>query len=102
MSVIDRMPPVSIESEEAVIGSILIDPGAIKRVQKLIGAADFYLVKHQWVFEACAELSSRSEPLDFVTVSRALTARGQLDEIGGPATLSRLINVVPTAIHAES
>lgn len=101
MSAIERMPPSSIEAEEAVIGSILIDPGALKRVQQLIGASDFYLVKHQWVFEACVELSAQSEPIDFVTVRRALQAGGRLDEIGGPGALSRLINIVPTAIHAE-
>jgi len=98
---IDRMPPHSIEAEEAVLGSVLIDPEAIFRVSSFLKDDDFYIVKNQWVWETCIQLHERREPIDFVTVTRELEARGQLDEIGGPAYISQLINVVPTAIHAE-
>ena len=98
---IDRMPPHSIEAEEAVLGSILIDPEAIFRVSPFLKADDFYIVKNQWVWEACLALHERREPIDFVTLTKELEAREQLNEIGGPAYVSHLINVVPTAIHAE-
>jgi replicative DNA helicase len=100
-SPIDRMPPHSVEAEEAVLGSILIDPEAIYRVSGFLKAEDFYIVKNQWVFEACLGLHERREPIDFVTLTREFEAREQLDELGGPAYISHLINVVPTAIHAE-
>ena len=98
---LDRMPPHSVEAEEAVLGSILIDPEAIYRVSGFLKAEDFYIVKNQWVWEAGLALHERREPIDFVTLTRELDGRGQLNEIGGPAYISQLINGVPTAIHAE-
>ncbi len=100
-AIIDRMPPHSIEAEEAVLGSVLIDPEAIYRVSSFLKSDDFYIVKNQWVWDACMSLHERREPIDFVTITRELATRGQLDELGGPAYISHLINVVPTAIHAE-
>jgi replicative DNA helicase len=99
--IIDRMPPHSIEAEEAVLGSVLIDPEAIYRVSSFLKSDDFYIVKNQWVWDACMSLHERREPTDFVTITRELATRNQLDELGGPAYISHLINVVPTAIHAE-
>ncbi len=98
---IERMPPHSVEAEEAVLGSILIDPEAIFRVSPFLKSEDFYIVKNQWVWEACVALHERREPIDFVMLTRELETREQLNEIGGPAYVSHLINVVPTAIHAE-
>jgi replicative DNA helicase len=98
--VIDRMPPHSVEAEEAVLGSILIDPDVIFRVGEFLAGEDFYIIKNQWVWEACRALHERREPIDFVTVTHELEARSQLDEIGGATYISHLINVVPTAIHA--
>ena len=101
MTPIDRMPPHSIEAEEAVLGSILIDPEAVWRVSDVLRGEDFYLIKNQWVWEACRTLHERREPIDFVMLTRELEMRGQIDELGGPAYISQLINTVPTAIHAE-
>lgn len=100
-SVIDRLPPHSVEAEESVLGSVLIDPDALHRVNSFLKSEHFYIVKHQWVWEACVGLLERRDPIDFVTVTQELTIRGQIDEMGGPAFISHLINVVPTAIHAE-
>jgi len=98
---VDRMVPHSVEAEEAVLGSLLIDPESIFRVSPFLHADDFYIVKHRWVYEACLALHERREPIDFVTVTEELEKREQLAEIGGPAFVSHLINIVPTAIHAE-
>ena len=99
--VIDRMPPHSVEAEEAVLGSILIDPEAFFRVNEFLKGEDFYIIKNQWVWEACRTLQERHEPIDFLTLAHELEARGQLDEIGGRVYVSELINAVPTAIYAE-
>jgi len=98
---LDRMVPHSVEAEEAVLGSLLIDPESIFRVSPFLHPDDFYIVKDRWVYEACLALHERREPIDFVTVTEELEKRGQLAEMGGPAFISYLINVVPTAIHAE-
>ncbi len=96
-----RMTPHNVEAEEAVLGSVLIDPEAILRVLPFLHVEDFYIVKNGWVWDALIALHERREPIDFVTVCNELEARGQLTEVGGPAYISHLINVVPTAIHAE-
>lgn len=100
-AVVERMPPNSVEAEEAVLGSILIDPGALDSVGRVLCPADFYIVKNGWVYEACQVMHERQESIDFVTLTRELTVRGHLDEIGGPAYISQLMNATPTAIHAE-
>jgi replicative DNA helicase len=98
---IERMTPHSVEAEEAVLGSLLIDSESIFRVSPFLHPDDFYIVKNRWVYEVCLALHERREPIDYVTVTQELDKRGQLAEIGGPAFVAHLINVVPTAIHAE-
>lgn len=95
-----RMAPHSLEAEEAVIGSVLIDPETLYRVP-FLSANDFFLVKHQWIWSALLALNERRAPVDFVTVCEELNRRGQLTDVGGQAYISHLINTVPTAIHAE-
>lgn len=99
-NVVERMPPHSIEAEEAVLGSMMIDPEAVERVKRVLCGADFFIDRNRWVFEAMMALHDRQEPIDLVTITRELQARGQLDELGGPAYISQLMNV-PTAMHAE-
>ncbi|MBI5564576.1 MAG: replicative DNA helicase, partial [Chloroflexi bacterium] len=96
---IDRLPPHSVEAEEALLGSILIDTEALDRVS-FLADTDFYIIKHQWVWAALQALHARHEPIDAVTLRREVEARDQLDELGGPAYLTYLMTVVPTAIHA--
>ncbi len=98
---IERLPPQSIEAEEAVLGALLIDPDAIIRVATILRAEDFYREKHGWVYEVDLDLHERREPIDFLTVCDELDRRGQLDQIGGPAFITSLINTVPTSIHVE-
>jgi replicative DNA helicase len=98
---IERLPPQSVEAEEAVLGSILIDPDAVIRVAAMLKPEDFYREKHGWIYETALILHERREPIDFLTVCDELERRGQLDEVGGVAFITTLINVVPTSIHAE-
>ncbi len=98
---IERLPPQSVEAEEAVLGSILIDPDAIIRVAAMLKPEDFYREKHGWIYETALILHERREPIDFLTVCDELERRGQLEEVGGAAFITTLINVVPTSIHAE-
>lgn len=100
-AVVDRMPPHSVEAEEAVLGSVLIDPEALERVARVLVPADFFITRNAWVYESALEIRRTGQPLDFVTIIRELAARGQLDEIGGPAQVSVLLAGTPTAIHAE-
>ena len=80
-----RMAPHSIEAEEAVLGSLLIDPDAILRVASFLKGEDFYREKNGWIYQAILDLHERREPADFVTLCEELERRDQLQEVGGPA-----------------
>lgn len=95
----DKLQPHNIEAEEAVIGSILIDPDAIMRVDTLLDPGDFWTDRYGWIYDAVRHLYHKRQPADLVTVSDVLQQRGQLSGIGGPATLTGLINACPSSIH---
>lgn len=95
------MAPHNVEAEEAVLGSLLIDPDAIFRVASFLRPDDFYREKNGWIYAAILDLHERREPADFVTLCDEMERRGQLAEVGGAAYITGLINAVPTAIHVE-
>ncbi len=97
----DKLQPHNIEAEESVLGSLLIDPDAIIRISTFLKPVDFYVERHNWVCEAILDLHERRQPADLVTLSDELERRNQLDEIGGAAYLTGLMNVTPTSIHVE-
>jgi replicative DNA helicase len=98
---IERLPPQNIEAEEAVLGALLIDPDAIIRLATVLRPEDFYREKHSWIYDCVLALHERREPVDFLTLCDELERRGQLNEVGGRAFITSLINAVPTSIHAE-
>ncbi|MGQ9521397.1 MAG: replicative DNA helicase [Anaerolineae bacterium] len=98
----EKMIPHDVEAEEAVLGSLLIDPDALYRVASFLRPEDFYIQKNGWIYEAILALHDRREPVDLVTLRNELEARGLLEEVGGVAYLARLIDTVPTAIHVEA
>ena len=101
MSTPDKMVPHNVEAEEAVLGSLMIDPEALYRVATFLKADDYYIQKHGWIHDAIFTLHERREPIDFVTICDELERREQLEEIGGAAYITHLINTVPSAIHIE-
>lgn len=92
----------SLEAEEAVLGSVLINPDSYFEVAHFLETEDFYLHKHRWIWQAFVHLHDQRLPIDFITVSEELQRRNQLSEIGGAAYLTQLINTVPTSLHAEA
>jgi len=96
-----KLLPQNIEAEEAVLGSLLIDPDAIIRVATFLRPEDFYVQRNGWIYAAIRDLHERREPADLVTLTDELERREQLTEIGGPPFLTSLINATPTSIHVE-
>jgi replicative DNA helicase len=94
--------PSNREAEEALIGAVLINQEVYLDIAQFLSAEDFFIVRNQWIWEAFHHLTETRQPLDLVTVTEALTNRGQLDEIGGQAYLMSLVNQAPNAFHAES
>lgn len=93
--------PSNVEAEEAILGSLLIDPDAVQRVRSFLKAEHFYAERNAQVYKAIVDMFAEGKPADFLTVSDELSLRRQLDGMGGPARIMDLINAVPTAIHAE-
>jgi len=97
MTTPDKLIPSSREAEEAVLGSLLIDTDAVIKVASFLRADDFYSEKNGWIYQAILDLHERRQPADFVTVCEELASRNQLQEVGGDAYVTDLINAVPTA-----
>ncbi len=98
----EKMTPSNVEAEEAVLGSVLINPDALFDVATFLKPEDFFLVKNGWVWEAILGVHERRDPIDFLTITAELERQGHLSEIGGPVYVSRLMDAVPSAIHAEA
>ncbi len=94
--------PHSREAEEAVLGSVMINPEAYYEVAQFLRGDDFYIHRHQWIWDTFVRLNEQRTPIDLLTVSEELDQQGQLGEVGGPAYLTSLINNVPTSLHAEA
>ncbi len=96
-----RIPPHSVEAEQAVLGAILLDNESLHSAVEIIYKDDFYRGAHSSIFESMLSLSERSEPIDIVTLSSELDANGNLTTVGGPEYLSTLVDVVPTSAHTQ-
>ena len=97
-----QIVPNSREAEEAVLGSVLINPESYYDVAQFLQEQDFYIHRHRWIWQAFTRLHEKRAPIDFLTVSEELDQMDQLGEVGGPAYLTALINNVPTSLHAEA
>jgi replicative DNA helicase len=97
----EKLPPHDIEAEEAVIGSLLIDPDAILKVAVSLKAEDFFSETNGVIYQACFSLYQRNEAINQITVAHVLMRQDKLEQIGGAAFLSHLISNVPTSLHVE-
>ena len=93
--------PANIEAEQAVLGSLLIDPDAIIKIANFLRPEDFFRERHSWIFDAMLTLNERREPLDFVTLVDELERREQLEDVGGPAYITELSGNTPTSIYVD-
>jgi replicative DNA helicase len=94
--------PHSREAEEAVIGAVLINPEVYYDLAQFLQPDDFYIHRLRFIWESYVRLHERRVPVDILTVSEELDDMGRLDEIGGQAYLTALLNQVPTTLHAEA
>ncbi|MEK7184224.1 MAG: replicative DNA helicase, partial [Patescibacteria group bacterium] len=94
------MPPQAIESEESVLGAILLDNDAMIKVADVLQIDDFYRPDHQAIYSACITLYEKRMPIDVVTLTDELERAKQLKNIGGASVLATLTSKVPTAAHA--
>jgi len=96
-----RIPPQSIDSEKAVLGSMLQDKTAQDIAFGILTGECFYLDAHKLIFQAMSDLHQSNSPIDMVTITQKLADRQQLDEIGGASFISGVADRVPTASNIE-
>jgi replicative DNA helicase len=96
-----KLPPHNVEAEEAVLGSLFVDPDSITETAIFLKPEAFYREKNRWVYEACLALYDRNEAINQITAAQELATQGRLEAIGGAGYLSLLVERLPTSLHVE-
>lgn len=101
LKVLGKIPPHSLEGEQSVLGSMLLDRDAIIVATEILRPEDFYKEAHKEIYESVIEISNREEPVDLITLSEELKKRGTLDAIGGVVYLADLSEAVSTTANIK-
>ncbi len=96
-----KVPPQCVDSERALLGSVMLKPESLYDIADRLSKDSFYPNKHSIIFEAMLELFSKNEPIDLLTLTNKLKEKGVLEQIGGSAYLGELVNLVPSAANAS-
>lgn len=93
---------MNIEAEKSVLGGLIIDPNHVGTIQSIIKEEDFYLGKHQIIFNAMERVFDKDNTLDVVTLANTLEAYGELENIGGYDYLIELTDSAPTSVNTDN
>ncbi|ONI40532.1 replicative DNA helicase [Candidatus Epulonipiscium fishelsonii] len=96
-----RVPPHSIEAEQSVLGSMIMDYDAIIIASETLSESDFYRPDHQKIYNAIIDLHANNKPVDLVTIQDKLKELGVLEKAGGHSYLGELGMNVPTSAHIK-
>ncbi|MBE9047869.1 replicative DNA helicase [Pleurocapsales cyanobacterium LEGE 10410] len=97
----NNLPPSNIEAEEAILGSILFDPGAIGVAASILPIEAFYIAAHQQIYKAALELHEVDKLTDLLGVSSLLKDHKSLKGAGGTAKLAQLLNQTISATNID-
>ncbi|MFA5937012.1 MAG: replicative DNA helicase [Candidatus Paceibacterota bacterium] len=96
-----RIPPQSIPSEQAVLGSIMLRKDAIHEVEDIVNPDSFYVEKHKIIFGAMLDLFLKNEPIDMLSLSTKLSEQKNLERVGGNRYLAEIVNTVPSSTNIK-
>lgn len=96
-----RIPPQSLSSEQAVLGSVMLRKDAIHEVEDVINPDSFYSEKNKLIFQAMLDLFLKNEPIDMLSLSTKLTEQKLLERIGGNQYLAEIVNTVPSSANIK-
>ena len=96
-----RIPPHSVEAEQSVLGSILLDKDAMISVSETLIPEDFYKEAHRVIYECMLKLYNNQSEIDLITLADELRDQGYLDDIGGIAYITSLSTIVPTTSNIK-
>ena len=97
-----KLPPYSLEAEQAVLGGLMIDNATWDHVSDVISEGDFYRQDHRLIFRAIAALAEDQSPYDVVTLSEWLDSYNELNNVGGLSYLGSLAKNTPTAANIKA
>ncbi len=97
-----RVPPQSVEAEQAVIGGLMLSPDSLDRVGDLLTENDFYRRDHRLIWRAIRELSEKNRPFDAVTLGEWFEANNLSEQIGGTGYLVELASTTPSAANIKA
>ncbi|MFN2442419.1 MAG: replicative DNA helicase [Thermoanaerobaculia bacterium] len=98
---LDQPLPQNPEAERSVLGSILLNPSSLDRVAEKLRVEDFYRDAHRQIFSAMMDLSERSRAIDLLTIKEELARKLRLDEVGGAAYISSLVDGIPDIANLD-
>ncbi len=93
--------PANIEAEQALIGSILIEPEKLDNIVSIVNSSDFYDQRHRYIFSVIEQLHDEGLPIDIISICDRLRNQNLLDKVGGELYVAQLADSVPTSAHAE-
>ena len=96
-----RIPPQSINSEQAVLGSIMLRKDAMHEVEDVLIPDSFYVEKHKIIFNSMLELAQKNEPIDMLSLSTKLSEKKALEQVGGNKYLAEIVNGVPSSTNVK-
>lgn len=91
--------PYSVEAEQAVLGSVLVDPACLSDIAVQMKTDYFYIPQHKEIYSAMSSMYELSQTIDFVSLLEKLKKDGVYDEAGGKAYLTQLVQTVPSAAN---
>ena len=94
-----RLPPQSVEAEQAVLGGLMLAPDAYDRVADQLTEHDFYRRDHQLIYRAIHELAEKNKPFDAVTLGEWFESQGLAEQVAGGAYLIELASTTPSAAN---
>ena len=100
LNLLGKVIPQAIDVEEAVLGALMTETKSFHRIEGKLSKEDFYLPKHQLIFEAMNNLSLRNEPIDILTIAEEIKKMGEIDTVS-PVEIVNLSSRVASSVHLE-
>jgi replicative DNA helicase len=96
-----KTPPHNLESEQCVIGSIIVEEQTLVPVAEILDREDFYIDAHKVIYDSMIELGNERKPIDMITLTNRLKEKGYLDQVGGVTYLTSITNMIPTTSNVK-
>ncbi len=98
---LEKNLPHNLDAERSILGSIILENGALNQAQEILREDDFYREGHRRIYRVMGTLHEVSSVIDLITLKNELTRTGDLDAVGGPAYISSLVDGVPKSANVE-